>query len=117
MEPQQQQTAPEKTPNKDDVHKYLKSAVDLAIGSGEYRHGALAELHNNITQYAIKKIGAAKPDSVKCIVTCTIVQNTDAGFHISNALHWDDVRDSVVTYDFQNKAMHIILTAYLISST
>ncbi|KAJ2089060.1 hypothetical protein IW138_003772 [Coemansia sp. RSA 986] len=107
---------PEKMPSKDDVHKYLKSAVDLTIGSGEYHHGTLTELHNNITQYAIKKIGAIKPASAKCIVTCTIVQNTDAGFHISNALYWDDLRDHVVTYDFQNKAMNIIVTAYLINT-
>ncbi|KAJ2559775.1 hypothetical protein EV175_000160 [Coemansia sp. RSA 1933] len=106
----------EKAVGTDAVHKALKTSVDLAIGTGEYHHGALHELHTNITQYAVKKIGALTPQvPFKYIVTCTIVQNTDAGFHIGNSLHWDDARDVVVTYDFQNKAMHIILTAYLIS--
>ncbi|KAJ1729050.1 hypothetical protein LPJ72_005175 [Coemansia sp. Benny D160-2] len=124
MDPQQQQqqqttataTPSQKQLSKDEVHKFLKSAVDLAIGSGEYHHRAVSELQNNITQYAIKKIGAVKPASTKCVVTCTVVQNTDAGFHITNALHWDDSCDTVVTYNFQNKAMNIVLTAYLITT-
>ncbi|KAI9500579.1 hypothetical protein GGI25_006237 [Coemansia spiralis] len=100
--------------NTDEVHRYLKSAVDLAIGPGEYHHGLLPELHNNITEYAVKKISAVRPPTVKCIVTCTIVQNTGAGFHIGNALRWDESQDNLVTYSFQNKSMSIVVTAYLI---
>ncbi|KAJ1831877.1 hypothetical protein IWW55_002379 [Coemansia sp. RSA 2706] len=99
-----------------DVYKYLKAAVEMAAGPDQYQHAQLGELHNNIVDYATKKISAIRPPSVKVIVTCTIVQNTDAGFHISNSTHWDDDRDSLVTYQFQNKSMTVVVTAYLVQS-
>ncbi|KAJ1734847.1 hypothetical protein LPJ61_000853 [Coemansia biformis] len=97
-----------------DVHKVLRAAVDLAVGEGEYRHGLVGELNNNIVEYATKKISALRPPSVKTIVTCTIVQNS-GGFHITNSAFWDDSTDAVVTYEFTNKAMSVVVTAYLIA--
>ncbi|KAI8319264.1 Tctex-1 [Martensiomyces pterosporus] len=102
--------------SEEEVYKYLKAAVDLAIGNGEYHHGLLPELHNNIVEYAAKKLAAIRPSSYKSIVTCTIVQNTGSGFHIGNALRWDESQDGLVTYKFQNKSMNAIVTAYLISA-
>ncbi|KAJ1956889.1 hypothetical protein EC988_001111 [Linderina pennispora] len=97
------------------VYKHLKAAVDLAIGNGEYHHGLLPELHTNIVSYAMKKLAAMRPSATKAIVTCTIVQNTGAGFHIGNATRWDESADSMVTYKFTNAALTIIVTAYLVS--
>ncbi|KAJ2773691.1 hypothetical protein IWQ56_000888 [Coemansia nantahalensis] len=97
-----------------DVQKVLRSAVDLAVGEGEYRHGRVAELHNNIVEYAAKKLGPLRPPAVKLIVTCAIAQNT-GGLHISNCTRWDDAADSMVTHEFRNAAMTIVVTAYLIT--
>ncbi|KAJ1933086.1 hypothetical protein FBU59_006154, partial [Linderina macrospora] len=75
------------------IYKYLKASVDLAIGNGEYHHGQLAELHTNIVSYALKKISGVRAQATKAIVTCTIVQNTGSGFHIGNATRWDESTD------------------------
>ncbi|KAJ1647024.1 hypothetical protein J3B02_000045 [Coemansia erecta] len=98
----------------DDVYKFLKASVDLAIGSGEYHHSLLSELHKNIIDYAKKKIDTIRPATHKSIVSCTIVQNTGAGFNISNAMHWDDQSDSLTTFKFQNQSMIIVVSAYII---
>ncbi|KAJ2136745.1 Dynein light chain Tctex-type [Coemansia sp. RSA 353] len=107
---------PERGYNTADVYKHLKAAVDMAVGPGEYQHGKLDELHTNIIDYATKKITAIRPISVKVVVTCTIVQNSGDGFHISNTTLWDDSTDSVVTFKFQNQSMNIVVTAYLVHS-
>ncbi|KAJ2235466.1 hypothetical protein IWW45_002571 [Coemansia sp. RSA 485] len=98
----------------DDVYRILKASVDLAIGSGEYHHSLLSELHQNIIDYAKKKIAAVRPPTHKSIVSCTIVQNTGAGFNISNAMHWDDQSDTLTTYKFQNQSMVIVVSAYMV---
>ncbi|KAJ1957034.1 hypothetical protein GGI12_005142 [Dipsacomyces acuminosporus] len=102
--------------SEEEVYKYLKGAVELAIGNGEYHHGQLPELHNNIVEYATKKLASIRPSSYKFIVTCTIVQNNGSGFHIGNALRWDESQDGLVTYKFQNSSINVIVTAYLISA-
>ncbi|KAJ2155926.1 hypothetical protein GGF46_005520, partial [Coemansia sp. RSA 552] len=68
--------------------------------------------------YAVKKISSsvATDTSTKIIVTCTIVQKTDGGFHIGNATRWDNDTDTVVIYEFQNAEMTVIVTAYLCRS-
>ncbi|KAJ2802191.1 hypothetical protein H4R20_003377 [Coemansia guatemalensis] len=99
-----------------EIQKYLKAAVEMAIGQDEYQHGMIGEIHQNIVDYASKKINAIRPPSVKVIITCTIVQNTGAGFHIGNATRWDDSTDTFVKYEFQNKSMTIIVSAYLVQS-
>ncbi|KAJ2711338.1 hypothetical protein H4R19_003295, partial [Coemansia spiralis] len=53
--------------SRSDVQKVLRSAVDLAVGEGEYRHGLVGELHNNIVEYASKKLTAMRPPSAKVI--------------------------------------------------
>ncbi|KAJ2778001.1 hypothetical protein H4R18_004850, partial [Coemansia javaensis] len=91
----------------DEVRRYMRAAVDLAVGDGEYRHGQAAELHNNIVDYVSKKIAAIRPPAVKTAVTCTIVQNT-GGFHVGHSTRWDDQTDAMVVHEFTNKAMTII---------
>ncbi|KAJ1719123.1 hypothetical protein LPJ53_006053 [Coemansia erecta] len=97
-----------------DIHKILRASVELAITPGEYRHAQLPTLHTNITTYADKKLAQLRPPNCKSIVTCTLVQNTGAGFHLANAMHWDGERDSVTTYKHETDGLVAVVSAYMV---
>ncbi|KAJ2780811.1 hypothetical protein GGI15_003413 [Coemansia interrupta] len=101
--------------NTADIHKILRASVELAIAPGEeYRHAQLPTLHTNITTYADKKLAQIRPANCKSIVTCTLVQNTGAGFHIANATHWDNALDSLTTYKHETDGLVAVVSAYMV---
>ncbi|KAI9468189.1 Tctex-1 [Coemansia mojavensis] len=103
------------TINTEEVHKYLKAAVEMAVSSEEYQHSKVYELHNNIIEYATKKITGKCPSTVKLIVTCTVVENNGSGFHIGNSTLWDDTKDTVVNYKHQTQFVTVVVTAYFVN--
>ncbi|KAJ2394665.1 hypothetical protein GGI05_001933, partial [Coemansia sp. RSA 2603] len=96
-----------------DIHKILRASVELALTSAEYRHSQLSTLHTNIITYADKKLAQLRPAHYKSIITCTLVQNTGAGFHIANAMHWDNQHDSLTTYKHETEGLIAVVSAYM----
>ncbi|KAJ2462695.1 hypothetical protein GGI02_005405, partial [Coemansia sp. RSA 2322] len=90
---------------KDEIKKYLKSAVDMAITNDDYRHSQVAELQKNIINYAMKKLAPCQQPPHKVIVTCMVVQNTESGIHTANTMHWQTDQDIAVSYVFHNDAI------------
>ncbi|KAJ2742681.1 Dynein light chain Tctex-type [Coemansia sp. BCRC 34301] len=104
-------------PSSDEVKKYLKSAVEMAVTGGEeYVHSKVHELQKNINDYALKKLSAAIPPTYKVIVTCMIVQNTGSGIHTANTVRWQPDQDVTASYVFHNDAMVVEVNAFLIST-
>ncbi|KAJ2799591.1 Dynein light chain Tctex-type [Coemansia furcata] len=104
-------------PTMDEVKKYLKSAVDMAVTGGEeYLHSKVPELQKNINDYALKKVSAAIPPTYKVIVTCMIVQNTGSGIHTASTVHWQPDQDMTASYVFHNDAMVVDVNAFIIST-
>lgn len=104
-------------PKRDEIQKYLRGAIEMAVESDDYRHSQLPELQKNILDYASKKIATTLADgSFKTIVTCTAIQNTGSGLHTSNTLHLDEDKDLVVSHVFQNDSVIIEVNAFLLST-
>ncbi|KAJ2507400.1 Dynein light chain Tctex-type [Coemansia sp. RSA 1836] len=102
-------------PSLDEVKKYLKSAVEMAVTGGEeYLHSKVHELQKNINDYALKKLSAAIPPTYKVIVTCMIVQNTGSGIHTASTVRWQPDEDMTASYVFHNDAMVVEVNAFLI---
>ncbi|KAJ2486435.1 hypothetical protein IWW37_005628 [Coemansia sp. RSA 2050] len=104
-------------PSTDEIKKYLKSAVEMAVAGGEeYLHSKVPELQKNINDYALKKVSAAIPPTYKVVVTCMIVQNTGSGIHTASTVRWQPDQDMTVSYVFHNDAMVVDVNAFLIST-
>ncbi|KAJ2029105.1 Dynein light chain Tctex-type [Coemansia sp. S2] len=104
-------------PSADEIKKYLKSSVEMAVTGGEeYLHSKVPELQKNINDYALKKVSAAIPPTYKVIVTCMIVQSTGSGIHTASTVHWQPDQDMTVAYVFHNDAMIVDVNAFLIST-
>ncbi|KAJ2011883.1 hypothetical protein GGI06_004356 [Coemansia sp. S85] len=104
-------------PSPDEIKKYLKSAVEMAVTGGEeYLHSKVPELQKNINDYALKKVSAAIPPTYKVVVTCMIVQNTGSGIHTASTVRWQPDQDMAVSYVFHNDAMVVDVNAFLIST-
>ncbi|KAJ1679562.1 hypothetical protein EV182_001797 [Spiromyces aspiralis] len=71
------------------VRRYLKAAVELAIGDGEYKVASLNEIEKNITDYCTKKLKSHLGKPCKFI--------------------------GMVTYQFENQSMIILVTAFIIN--
>ncbi|KAI8054497.1 dynein light chain Tctex-type 1, partial [Syncephalis plumigaleata] len=83
--------------------------------SGEhYQHSRLAGWNAAIVERSLVKLGELKM-SYKYIVTCVILQRTDAGIHAANACYWDNTRDGYITYKYESKSMYTIVNAFCLA--
>lgn len=67
-----------------------------------------------IPQTCVEKLG--KYSDFKFIVSCTILQLNDAGFHTNTCCLWDSETDGSVSCRFENSSLLAILNVFLINT-
>ncbi|RKP22346.1 dynein light chain Tctex-type 1, partial [Syncephalis pseudoplumigaleata] len=83
--------------------------------SGEhYQHSRVSGWNAAIVERSLVKLGELKM-AYKYIVTCAILQRTDAGVHAATACYWDNTRDGHITYKYESKSMHAIVNAFCLA--
>ncbi|CAG8571279.1 8779_t:CDS:10 [Ambispora leptoticha] len=86
---------PKKTFNVDEVLSIVQEVTDSVLQDSGYLHTRASMWNTQIVNNCVKKL-CELGKAFKYIVTCTIVQKTDAGLHSTSSCYWDARHDDFV---------------------
>lgn len=96
---------------KDVIQTEIKSTLDHVLGTAVYEVGEVAMWVETITSGVLDKLRNIH-DGYKYIVSVIILQKSQAGFHLYSTCYWDATTDGNVTFKWENKSMHAVVSVY-----
>ncbi|CEL99345.1 unnamed protein product [Vitrella brassicaformis CCMP3155] len=94
---------------KEPTNRIVKQTLDSVLGNVSYSPKEVQNWVDTVSQAILDKMQDLS-DGFKYVVTATILQRSNAGFHLSTTCYWDYNHDGSVTFRWENKSMHAIVT-------
>ncbi|CAG8441151.1 1584_t:CDS:2 [Ambispora gerdemannii] len=102
---------PKKTFNVEEILDIVKEVTDVVLQDSAYLHTRVSTWNKQIVNSCVKKLcGLGK--AFKYIVTCTIVQKTDAGLHSTSSCYWDARFDGCAKFHRDLKNMDVVVNVF-----
>ncbi|KXN66653.1 hypothetical protein CONCODRAFT_80428 [Conidiobolus coronatus NRRL 28638] len=92
----------------DEVKKIIKQIINTYIKGSRYQHSVLKEWQERILNNSTEKLKDLYPKT-KFIITSTIMQHTEHGYHQASTCYWDKEKDQLISYVHQDQDFVILV--------
>jgi dynein light chain Tctex-type 1 len=96
---------------RDKTNQILADTVDVVLAKATWSNKSVKEWSDKISTTALDKL-QMQSEKFKYIVSTVIIQKNGAGMNFNAACFWDQATDGCVTYRWENKSMHCVVSVY-----
>jgi dynein light chain Tctex-type 1 len=93
------------------AHQIISDCVEAVLSKATWSNKSVKEWSDKISVTCLDKLQFAS-ERFKYVVSTVIVQKNGAGMNFNSACFWDQASDGCVTFRWENKSMHCVVSVY-----
>ncbi|KAI3643319.1 hypothetical protein MP228_012874 [Amoeboaphelidium protococcarum] len=92
----------------------IQKVCGRVLDGKKYNAGDASIWNTQIVDELLQELTATQR-TFKYIVTCSLLQRSDTGLHLIHKCFWDDSKDGVATFKYENDSVYAIVTVFSVS--
>lgn len=100
---------------KEQVTAIAKRVCEQLLSDQTYAHSKTQSWNDEICRITLRNLQDIENTHYKYIVSSVLTEKTEHGLHMSKSCYWDSETDYFVSFHYENKSLHAIVTIFAVA--